>query len=122
MLTRITQVILNIISNAIKFTPQGGEITLKLETVKLQNGRPAAKVTISDTGIGIAPEDLNKVFARFEQIEPLSNHSKGTGLGMPICKIIIEQGHQGNIGLRSKLGVGTQFYFTLPLDISKEVE
>ena len=118
---RITQVLLNILSNAIKFTPKGGKITIDLET-KIANEEEYAQVNITDTGIGIAPEDLNKVFARFEQIESLAHHSRGTGLGMPICKMIIEQGHRGNIGLNSKLGVGTKFFFTLPLDKEEEVK
>ncbi len=116
---RITQVLLNIISNAIKFTPKGGKITLALMTEFIGNDK-FAKITITDTGIGIAPEDLNRVFSRFEQIESLAHHSRGTGLGMPICKMIIEQGHRGNIGLTSKLGVGTQFFFTLPLETEEE--
>ena len=116
---RITQVLLNILSNAIKFTPKGGKITIEVET-KIIDNEEYAQVNITDTGIGIAPEDLNKVFARFEQIESLAHHSRGTGLGMPICKMIIEQGHRGHIGLNSKLGVGTKFFFTLPLDNEEE--
>ncbi len=113
---RITQVLLNMLSNAIKFTPKGGKITIKTGIKTMDGGNKYVQITVADTGIGIAPEDLNKVFSRFEQIESLSHHSRGTGLGMPICKMIIEQGHQGNIGLNSKLGVGTEFFFTLPLN------
>ncbi len=112
---RITQVLLNMLSNAIKFTPEGGKISISLETKETENG-DVAQVTVTDTGIGIAPEDLNKVFSRFEQIESLAHHSRGTGLGMPICKKIIEQGHRGTIGLNSKFGVGSTFFFTIPLD------
>ena len=116
---RIMQVLLNLISNAIKFTPEGGKVAISLEK-KSENTEDFAYISVTDTGIGIAPEDLNKVFSRFEQIESLSHHSQGTGLGMPICKKIIENGHKGKIGLSSKIGIGSKFFFTLPIDTNRE--
>jgi signal transduction histidine kinase len=73
------------------------------------------EVAVSDTGMGIAPEDIHKVFSKFEQIEKIDHHSVGTGLGMPICKQIVEEGHGGRIWIDSELGVGTTVHFCLPL-------
>ncbi len=106
---KIVQVLSNILSNAIKFTPDGGEIKIC--------GRPLHnqfEFAISDTGIGIKPEDQNKVFDKFQQIEDVDHHSEGTGLGMPISRLIIEN-HNGNLWLESDVGKGTTFYFTVPL-------
>ena len=106
---KIVQVLTNILSNAIKFTPEKGVITIS------GNGnKNMAQVSISDTGYGIKKKDYNKVFDKFRQIEDVEHHSKGTGLGMPISKLIIEN-HNGKIWIESVLKKGSTFYFTLPL-------
>ncbi|MBN2712024.1 MAG: PAS domain-containing protein [Planctomycetes bacterium] len=114
---RIMQVLMNLISNAIKFTPEGGNITITGRNTEPFPEIPGDTITVSvkDTGIGIAPENLNRVFSKFEQIENIDHHSVGTGLGMPICKQIIEEGHGGKIWIESELNVGTTVFFKIPI-------
>ena len=104
---KIVQVVSNILSNAIKHTPEGGEIVL---SSKLVNSK--VQVSIADNGHGMPREDYDKVFDKFRQIEDVKHHSEGTGLGMPISKLIIEN-HEGSIWFESEEGVGTVFHFTL---------
>lgn len=106
---KIIEVLSNILSNAIKFTRDGGTISI---SGKVKNNK--AEIAISDTGIGIRKEDFEKVFDKFQQIEDVNHHSEGTGLGMPISKLIVEN-HKGNIWFESVAGKGTTFYFTLPV-------
>jgi signal transduction histidine kinase len=106
---KIIQVLSNILSNAIKFTSDGGVITISGE---IKDNK--AEISILDTGRGIKKEDYDKVFDKFQQIEDVNHHSEGTGLGMPISKIIVEN-HKGKIWFESKVGQGATFYFTLPI-------
>jgi len=108
---RLVEVLINLINNGIKFTPAGGRITI--DTRGLTEKRDYLRVVVSDTGIGIPPEDLPKVFDRFYQGQS-TGISMGSGLGLAITKEIIE-GHQGSIRAESRLGSGTSFVFTLPL-------
>ncbi len=104
----ITHVLANFISNALKFTRPGGKISVEL----VQNGA-WAECSVKDTGIGIEEKDLKKIFAPFERIRnPLK--ATGVGLGLVISKSIIEM-HKGEIGVESKPGIGSRFYFRLPL-------
>lgn len=113
---RLIQVSINLLSNAVKFTPQG---TVSCRAQR-QNG--FLLVSIIDTGIGIAAEDREKVFERFKQVgDILTDKPKGTGLGLPICKQIIEF-HGGKIWVESELGAGSTFSFTLPLAGEKSEE
>jgi signal transduction histidine kinase len=108
---RIIQVLDNLISNAIKFTKEGGI------TVKTQDKSPENYVLVSviDTGKGIAEDDLPKLFQKFQQIESVQeNEEGGTGLGLAICREIITR-HGGKIWVESKLGQGSSFNFLLPL-------
>ncbi|KAF3888753.1 MULTISPECIES: response regulator [Nostocales] len=106
---RLIQVMINLISNAVKFTEQG-HITCQ---ANIHNGEMLLSVT--DTGIGIATDDQPKVFERFKQVgNTLTDKPKGTGLGLPICKQIIEH-HGGRIWVESEQGSGSTFFFTLPL-------
>ncbi len=107
---RLVEVLINLINNGIKFTPAGGKITI--DTRGVTEKRDYLKVVVSDTGIGIPPEDLPKVFDRFYQGQ--SGISMGAGLGLAITKEIIE-GHKGSIQVESRVGSGTSFVFTLPL-------
>jgi len=107
---RISQVILNLIGNAIKFTDQGG---VKIEA-KIVN--QDFSVSISDTGPGLSEEDQQKIFEEFRQADGSSTRKKGgTGLGLSISKKIIEM-HKGNIGVKSTLGKGSTFWFSLPIN------
>jgi signal transduction histidine kinase len=116
---KIMQVLTNLYSNAIKFTDEGGTVGTNIRLVPPGAGedekQTMVEVAVSDTGMGIAPEDIHKVFSKFEQIEKIDHHSVGTGLGMPICKQIVEEGHGGRIWIDSELGVGTTVHFCLPL-------
>jgi len=105
---KIIQVLTNITSNAMRFTPQGGTISISLST-----DDKMGKIAIKDTGKGIRKEDIPKVFNRFSQLESIDHHSEGTGLGMTISKSIIKR-HGGKIWIESKLGKGTAVFFTLP--------
>jgi PAS domain S-box-containing protein len=103
---RVRQVFSNLISNAVRHTPEGGEILLLAEDLD-----GFVRFSVRDTGIGIAPEDLPRVFDRFWQAR--KNHRAGAGLGLAIVKGIVE-GHGGRISVHSELGVGSTFSFTLP--------
>jgi PAS domain S-box-containing protein len=112
---RLIQVVINLLSNAIKFTDQGA-ITCRARRVD-----GAIEVGVTDTGTGIAPEDQGKVFEEFVQVgDTLTGKPTGTGLGLPICKQIIEH-HGGRIWVESALGRGSTFAFTLPIDRSAQV-
>ena len=104
------QVLLNLVTNAIKFTPPGGHVQI---SSRFDPGTGVI-VTVSDTGIGIAPRDLTRVVEPFEQVDSsLSRSHQGTGLGLPLVKAIMEL-HGGTLALSSKLGVGTQASVTFP--------
>ena len=109
--SRIFQVMLNLVSNAIKYNNENG-----LVKVGLQDQGSAVKVTVQDTGIGIPPDDIGNVFERFYTVDKSRSRAKGgTGLGLAIVKQIIEN-HGSEINLQSKLGEGSVFSFTLPKD------
>jgi signal transduction histidine kinase len=126
--TRIRQVILNLLSNAAKFTERGS-ITLTVdrlvETVGSQNeSQPKLFLlfTAADTGIGIAPEDIPIAFEEFRQVDSsLARQAEGTGLGLSISKRLVEM-HGGRLWLESKVGVGSRFCFTLPFQVSSKDE
>jgi signal transduction histidine kinase/DNA-binding response OmpR family regulator len=106
---RIGQVITNLLSNAVKFSDPGGEVI-----VAAKNVEDAVEVCVKDSGKGIAPEDVPKLFKKFQQLDSSpTRKAGGTGLGLVICKGIVEQ-HGGKIWLESKPGVGSKFYFTIP--------
>ncbi len=108
--TRIRQVLLNLLGNAAKYTDQGS-ITLRA----VKNGSNFIKVSIIDTGIGIRPEDFNRIFEEFQQTqEAFALRKVGTGLGLPISKKFIEL-HGGKIWVESEPGQGSAFHFTLPI-------
>lgn len=107
---RIERVVFNLLSNALKFTPEGGIIRVTAET---RDGELYCAVT--DTGVGIASEDLSKLFSRFSQLEEGKRKKGGTGLGLSISKSIVES-HGGRIGVDSTLGAGSTFWFILPTD------
>ena len=76
---------------------------------------PTFVMEVEDNGIGIAAENLDKVFSKFEMVEAIKHHTSGTGLGMAICKQIIEEGHGGKIWLESEVGKGTKVFVRVPL-------
>ena len=106
---KIKQVLLNLLSNAIKFTPEGGQIEIRAKSV---NG--SIEVSVSDTGIGIAPEDQEAIFEEFQQVGTAAKKVEGTGLGLALSRKFVEL-HGGRISVQSELGAGSTFTFTLPL-------
>ncbi|HPO05494.1 MAG TPA: HAMP domain-containing sensor histidine kinase [Candidatus Gracilibacteria bacterium] len=109
---KMQRVFSNFLSNAYKFTPAGKEVKINLRRKEDQ-----ILVEVKDQGIGIAKEDISKVFEKFQQINnPLQRDYHGTGLGMPIVKEIIEL-HDGKVWLESELGQGTSFFFQIPLGL-----
>ncbi len=105
----IHRVITNLVSNAIRVTPKGGQIRMQAEKQAEQ-----VKITITDTGPGIPPEFHEKIFEKFGQVDPGGpSHKFSTGLGLTFCKLAVET-HGGTIGLNSEVGKGTAFWFVLP--------
>ena len=106
---RLIQVVINLLSNAVKFTDQG------CVTCRVRQEGGAIVLRVIDTGMGIAPEDQPKVFEKFKQVgDTLTDKPKGTGLGLPICKQIVEY-HNGRIWVESEPGQGSIFAFSIPV-------
>jgi signal transduction histidine kinase len=106
---KIKQILLNLLSNAVKFTPEGGRIG-----IKARQADGSVEISVSDTGIGIAPEDQAKIFEEFRQVGSDHAHkTEGTGLGLTLAKKFVEL-HGGKIWVESKVGKGSTFSFTLP--------
>ena len=122
---RLVQVVTNLLSNSIKFTPEGGMIHVKAQVLNGSESKgdsDMVMVSISDTGIGIAPENHESIFEKFKQVgDTLTGKPKGTGLGLPICKEIVEH-YGGRIWVESELGKGSTFFFTLPMGQKTEVK
>jgi K+-sensing histidine kinase KdpD/DNA-binding response OmpR family regulator len=118
---RIGQVLTNLIANAVKFTEKGS-IVVGADLSSSPEGKPEIMVTVTDSGIGIAPEDQTKLFQRFSQVDDSpTRKTGGTGLGLSICRSLVEL-HNGRIGLlSSEVGKGSTFFFTLPLEEPKDI-
>ena len=109
---RLRQVLLNLLTNAIKFTPRSGKISI---TVEQSQGDEVA-FTINDTGKGIADEDISRILQPFTQATSSdSHHLEGTGLGLYLAKHLVEK-HGGSLSIKSKIGVGTSVKFSLPVE------
>ena len=119
---RIRQMLLNLIENSIKYTEPGGSISVSLERnaphslpSKEKGSYDGVKIVVSDTGIGIAKEDQERIFGRFFRVDKArSGEQGGSGLGLSICKWIVEA-HQGEISVESELGKGCRFIVKLPI-------
>jgi CheY-like chemotaxis protein len=110
---RLTQVLLNLLGNAIKFTEQGG-VTLRVEVLEPNDNGRTVRFEIEDTGPGIAPEHLSRIFEAFEQVGDQKRHAEGTGLGLAITRRLVER-MGGSIEVKSQLGQGSIFAVTLRL-------
>jgi signal transduction histidine kinase/CheY-like chemotaxis protein len=114
---KVKQVIFNLLSNAVKFTPDGGQVGI---TAGLDGGE--ARVTVWDTGIGIAPEDQGRIFEEFQQVGGLDGQQReGTGLGLALAKRFVEL-HGGRLWVESAVGQGSRFTFALPARIARQTE
>lgn len=130
---RMRQVLLNLLSNALKFTPKGGSILLEAKISEVQSERkdpvglvlssPTRKIlelAVHDTGIGIPPDKLSQIFEPFFQVDGTSTRKyEGTGLGLSIVKRIVEA-HNGEIKVKSTLNQGSSFFVTIPLEQEQE--
>jgi GAF domain-containing protein len=109
---KVRQVMLNLLSNAIKFTPEGGRIDVRAVPVD-----GSVEVSVSDTGVGIAPEDQQAIFEEFRQVGTAAKKVEGTGLGLALSRKFVEL-HGGRIWVKSELGAGSTFTFTIPIRTS----
>ena len=111
---RIRQVLTNLVSNAMKFTPEGGRIDVHLDPEK--SGK-SVRITVKDNGVGIAAKDQARIFNKFEQVKSARAQvkgAKGSGLGLAMSRALVEL-HGGEIGVKSEPGLGSEFFFTLPI-------
>lgn len=109
---RVIQVLTNLVGNAVKFTPEKGTVAVTVETTPGKQ----IKIMVRDTGIGIAKEDLKRIFERFEQVQGVSSgEMKGTGLGLAICKELVKL-HGGEIWAESEPNQGSRFIVLLPFE------
>jgi signal transduction histidine kinase len=106
---KIRQVVLNLLSNAIKFTPEGGRIEVRAVPVD-----GMVEMSVSDTGVGIAPEDQEAIFEEFKQVGTAAKKVEGTGLGLALSRKFVEL-HGGRIWVTSQLGEGSTFTFAVPI-------
>ena len=106
---KVKQVLLNLLSNALKFTPEGGHVTVRARLIEKM-----VEISVSDTGVGIALEDQEAVFEEFRQVGTASKKVEGTGLGLALCRKFVEF-HGGKIWVESQLGAGSTFTFTIPV-------
>jgi signal transduction histidine kinase len=109
---KIKQVLLNLLSNAVKFTGEGGKIEVRAERVD-----GTVEVSVTDTGIGIAPADQEAVFEEFRQVgTDYASKREGTGLGLALARRFVEL-HGGKIWLKSRVGEGSTFTFSIPVKV-----
>jgi two-component system phosphate regulon sensor histidine kinase PhoR len=108
----MSQVIVNLLSNAVKYTPSGGSV--KIET-EVDEAASLARVTVTDTGVGIPEDEVARVFDKFYRVGANKKQAAGTGLGLTLVKQIVEKVHGGRVFVRSQVGVGSTFGFELPL-------
>ena len=106
---RLKQVMVNLVSNAVKYNHEGGRVD-----IEIQVGEDELNVAVKDTGRGIAEEDLPHVFEKFYRVDDPEQQTKGTGLGLPVAQHIVKV-HGGTISVQSVQGQGSTFAFTLPL-------
>lgn len=113
----ISRALMNIVSNAIKYSPDGKRIKIRAERSRVEN---CIDISVEDQGAGIPEESLSKIWERFYRVENATHSVKGTGLGLHLVKIAIEKHHHGEVFVTSKLGEGSTFGFRLPIDQPEE--
>ena len=115
---KLHKIVNNLLSNAFKFTPEGGRVTLALDKEE-QDGRPFVCISVSDTGIGISPEEAAHIFERFYQVQSRNESKVGSGIGLHLVKEYVEI-HQGSISVDSVPGKGSTFVVRIPMDMMQE--
>jgi len=115
----ISQVIVNLLSNAVKYTPSGGSVKIGTE---VDETAQIARVTVTDTGVGIPAGEVDHVFDKFYRVGANKKCAKGTGLGLNLVKQMVEKVHSGRVFVTSEVGVGSTFGFELPLATPEAVE
>ncbi len=119
---RLRQILLNLIGNAIKFTPADGKVSTRVRLISVTDGVPRLGFSVIDTGIGIPADRLPAMFQRYTQAEASTARKYGgTGLGLSICKSLVEL-MEGKIGVGSEVGKGSEFWFELPFKISEAAD
>jgi two-component system phosphate regulon sensor histidine kinase PhoR len=112
----ISQVIVNLLSNAVKYTPSGGSVRIRTDVDEIAG---LARISVTDTGIGIPEEQIEHVFDKFYRVNANKDQAKGTGLGLNLVKQIIEKIHNGRVFVTSRPGEGSTFGFEMPLATAK---
>jgi two-component system phosphate regulon sensor histidine kinase PhoR len=112
----ISQVIVNLLSNAVKYTSSSGSIRIETE---VDESAGLARVSITDTGVGIPEDDLQHIFDKFYRVKVNNKQAKGTGLGLNLVKQIVEKIHNGRVFVTSRVGAGSTFGFELPLVVAE---
>jgi len=115
----ISQVIVNLLSNAVKYTSAGGKVMIETEVDETAN---LVRVSVTDSGVGIPEDEIERVFDKFYRIGANKKQAKGTGLGLNLVKQIVEKVHDGRVFVTSKVGVGSTFGFELPLATPEAVK
>lgn len=111
---KLRQIFMNLLSNAINYTQDGGNVRVTVANVQKADGTESVRFTVSDTGMGIPRKDLPRIFERFYRVDKArSRSSGGTGLGLSIVKHLVEL-HRGSITVESDLGIGSSFILELP--------
>jgi PAS domain S-box-containing protein len=109
----LKQVLLNLLSNALKYTPDGGTVSVEVD---IDNLARSVVVSVRDNGLGIPAHAVPQLFGKFFRVENHEKVAKGTGLGLNLCRNIVEAVHGGQIGVDSQVGVGSRFWFAIPLE------
>ncbi|MEH0153397.1 two-component regulator propeller domain-containing protein [Limibacter armeniacum] len=112
----VEKILFNLLSNAFKLTKEGGKIRVQLDTEQVNNGAKHLKLSVSDTGPGIAEDQLERIFERFYQLEQ-QHYYGGTGIGLEVVKHFVEL-HNGKVEVESELGKGTTFHLYFPLELT----
>jgi signal transduction histidine kinase len=114
---RMDYVLTNLITNAIKYSPRGTEVLIRAERAKMRTAQPGIRISVQDKGSGIAPEHQQHIFERFYRVPGTTKN--GAGLGLSIAREVVVI-HQGEIGVISRLGEGSEFFFVLPFAATNE--
>jgi signal transduction histidine kinase len=107
------QVVLNLLSNALKYTPEKGTVSVEVD---IDNLARSVVVSVRDSGLGIPEHAIPRLFSKFYRVENHEKVAKGTGLGLNLCRNIVESMHGGQIGVESREGSGSRFWFAIPLE------